>query len=142
MRTLIRRYLLLVLVPLPVVAAPPAAAHEGVCTGVFRMTLSEGLGIQLLTTNTSDFTIELEYGACSDLESDLIIDGTLVGACDLASGTGTANGDHELSFVWDTVLIVGGEVTGILYAALDATQPGNCIQETAAHFLMTGTLVM
>lgn len=117
MQTSLRRLLLFVAVAslVAVVPPPPAHADTDACTGIYDMTLSNGLGFPVLTSNTATFYMTMSLGSCAT-KAGIAFSGVITGGCWFASGSGATSNNHEFSFEWyGTAITFSGELTGQIH---------------------------
>lgn len=126
-------------------ALAPAAvqAHDGACGGVGTAQLSTGLWYPIpifassVTTGYS-FSFGLT-GGCLPLKTGFNVTGTLTGYCGALSGTGTTDGGHTFSFTGvGQVLVLTGQVMGVLHVTLDPVVGGSCVNGSATRFIVKG----
>jgi hypothetical protein len=121
----------------------PASAHTDACVGAAgRATLSAGLGLPPSSV-TANFNITFNTGACA-AKATLSASGTVTGACGQSRGFGTTTNGHN--FLWTsagTLLVLTGEVSGVVTAASDPTVANNsCANGTAKEFVVSGAGVL
>ena len=129
-------------------ASPASASHTDVCAGQGNATLGAGLGYPVNTVHnlhphstTFSFTFGL-VGACA-VKVSLSATGTVTGFCGNSFGAGVTSNAHAFSFVSvGTVLVLSGQVTGVVSALPDPTHSGSCTNETAVRFLITGAVTL
>ena len=126
----------------------PAQAHEDVCTGNFwvqfdsRYSDSSFGYPNVSPRNVSDFWLGMPLGLCA-VSFQLSGVGWMIGDCHLASGYGYTNYGHRYDVEWlgDTLTFTGGLV-GTVHALVDPfVYRNSCLDGTAWHLLLTGTLV-
>lgn len=128
--------------------AAPAQADVVSCVAQGTATLSGGLGLPVLTSNSVTFNLSSNVAVCSNLGLSVTASGSLAGACGLSSGSGTVSlGGSSHGFTYQsaaTVLVLGangGGVVGVVNAFADPTVANNsCASGTAHTFQVQGTV--
>lgn len=127
-----------------VLPASPASADTAVCAGTGVATLTgDTLEYPVPSQaavggpfSTAGFTFGLT-GVCVP-GGGLTAGGTVNGWCGDSYGNGTANVNHDFGFVGlGSVLIISGEVIGVVQATPDATTGHSCTTG-AGRFLVQG----
>lgn len=122
-------------------ASPASASAQGVCAGQGTANLSTGLGLPgVHPANTATFNIT--FGVCVNVPNNkttLTATGTVTGWCGLSYGQGVTQDGHRFTFTSQgTVLVVTGEVTGVVIVEPAPGTTGSCLNKTANVFLVTG----
>lgn len=120
-------------------APPPAQADTDACTGIYQMTLSNGLGLPVFTSNTASFSMTMTVGSCAT-KAGVAFSGVITGGCWWASGSGTTSNNHTFMFEWwGTIITFSGEVTGQIHLN-EAGVATACNNGTASRFGWHGTV--
>ena len=125
-------------------AVTPARAHEDVCAGTFWMQFYPGTwGYPNLSPRTaSNYAMNMPAGICAVALGGLWTSGWMIGDCGYATGYGYSNYGHRFDLKWigDTMTFTGG-VVGTVHAWVDPfVYRNSCLDGTAWHLTMTGTL--
>lgn len=118
----------------------PASAANETCAGVGTATTGAALGLEasgaVLVDTTFGFT--LNVGACT-VSASVTADGNVKGFCGDSTGSGTANGHHDFTFVGTgSVLVLSGGVEGAVNATPDTANGHSCVGNNASQFVISG----
>ncbi|HVF74322.1 MAG TPA: hypothetical protein VM938_04685 [Acidimicrobiales bacterium] len=124
----------------------PASADIDACAGTGYAILSVAFGypvntVHVLHPHTSNFSFSIITGTCAT-KPTLTANGSVTGYCGLSSGSGSTFNAHSFSFTGTgTVLVLTGDLTGIVATVPDPVHSGSCTDETATRFLFTGAVL-
>lgn len=142
MRRAVARLLVVALIlAVAATGAPPAAAHEDVCTAQGTMHTSVPL-VYPPDPRFANFTIGFPIGACALTFVPPAMMGVVAGSCGLASGQGVTSSGHPFSFLWvGTELTMTGGVVGTLHVVVDAFVGDSCLSG-ADTFIVSGSFAL
>ena len=128
-------------------ASGPAGGLPFVCAGQGTATLSNGFTYPVIgPVETASFTFDLSVGKCKGPNSagqNVSSTGTVTGQCGLSEGSGTAGGRPFTFTGVGSMLILQGNIKGVVNASPDVTTGQSCTREPGAtRFLITGALAV
>jgi hypothetical protein len=139
----------------PATTPAQALTPHGLCLGTGTAQLASPLGYPVGTTpgtlsSTHSTAFALHFnaplGVCSTIPgltlANISATGTVHGWCGLFAGKGTTNLGDDFGFTGvGSIVVVTGELSGIVTAVPNAALGDSCVNHTADDFLLTGVLV-
>ncbi|MEA3075093.1 MAG: hypothetical protein QOF60_1 [Actinomycetota bacterium] len=130
-------------------ASPASAATTGVCAGVgFASTppltypITPGSAPGFAAANSGAFNFSLDNGACVPGAGTLTASGNLAGYCGLSGGTGVTNTGNSFGYIGiGSILLITGQVVGVVNATPDVVFTGQSCTTGATRFIVTGVAV-